>query len=136
MAHTEEMLIHGIMTPVNVIDSSAQEIDDAVARLKNLTGEALIGKPSGSYTGNKNLPRIINTGGVGDVIAIRVILGSGENGPIYYINGDVAIKGIRDGTVQILTDHATFHDGVLTINHLNLNGSSTGGNMKYYYQVL
>ena len=34
MAHTEEMLIHGIMTPVSVIDSSAQEIDDTVSKVK------------------------------------------------------------------------------------------------------
>ncbi len=30
MAHTEERLINGIMTPVTVFDHSAQEIDDAV----------------------------------------------------------------------------------------------------------
>ena len=29
MAHTEEMLIRGVMRPVIVFDSSAQEIDDA-----------------------------------------------------------------------------------------------------------
>ena len=41
MAHTEEMLIHGAMTPVTVFDSSAQEIDDAAQRSK--------------YAGNPNL---------------------------------------------------------------------------------
>lgn len=93
-------------------------------------------KPAGSYTGNKTIPRTVSTGGTGSVVAIRVVMGDGSMGPVYYVHGDVAIKGAADGTVTAVTDHAAFHDGVLTINHLNLNGTTSAGNMKYYYQVL
>lgn len=35
MAHTDDLMINGILTPVTVFDSSAQEIDDSVERSKN-----------------------------------------------------------------------------------------------------
>lgn len=42
MAHTEEMLIHGVMTPVTVFNSSAQEIDDTVGKTKHYSGDNLL----------------------------------------------------------------------------------------------
>lgn len=41
MAHTEQMMINGVLTDVTVFDSAAQEIDDAVAALAAMGGASL-----------------------------------------------------------------------------------------------
>ena len=85
-------------------------------------------KPSGSYTGNGSATsRTINTGGIGDWVAIK-----SNNGIVILSNHGVSSTGTALASISYNSAH--FTGGILTLATtdalLNANG------VTYYYQVL
>ena len=88
-------------------------------------------KPSGSYTGNgAAASRVIDTGGIGNVIFIR----GGALGGIITTNGGIAWDASSGNTKTFSASEAKFISGVITLatDSFYLNSSS----ITYYYQVL
>lgn len=62
MAHVEEMLINGVPTPVTKFDNSAQDIDDAVNKVKNgFTAEDVGARPDNWVPSAEDLQDVIRT---------------------------------------------------------------------------
>ena len=99
MAHTEEMLINGVLTPVVKFDHSAQEIDDAVEKIP----------PNGAAPSGYGLGEVSPSGLVQTSAALDSAKNTGwyrfyglDNGSYWDIGGSISglieVKGSRTST--------------------------------------